>query len=201
MSNLCNKSVLVLDSSFSPINICSAKRAMKLIIKNCARAEETHPQLFYSGKMWDEHTGELVTVDFFLPSVIRLLQWRYIPIRTPIVTRKNILNRDKNKCMYCDNIFSPKALTLDHIIPRSRGGKSSWENLVACCVPCNKKKDNKLLSELKDMQLLVQPKSLNSHSKRFILRNLGAGDPLWEKYLFFSNSDEENEKWKAVTNN
>ena len=191
MSNMCNRPVLVLDASFSPINICSAKRAMKLIVKNCARIEESHPQLFYTGKMWDENTGDLVTVDFFLPSVIRLLQWRFIPIRTPIVTRKNILNRDKNRCMYCGGEFPARALTLDHIIPRSRGGKNTWENLVACCMPCNKKKDNKLLSELKDMKLLVHPKGLNSHSKRFILRNMGSGDPLWEKYLFYNNDSPQ----------
>ena len=195
-SNLISRPVLVLSQAFEPLNICSAKRAMKLIVKGAARMEETHPQLFYSGKMWDEYTGDLVTVDFFLPSVIRLLQYRYIPIRTPIVTRKNILNRDKNRCMYCGDFFPAKALTLDHVLPRSRGGKSTWENLVACCMPCNKKKDNKLLSELKDMQIINQPKGLNSHSKRFILRNMGGGDPLWEKYLFFDNLGEENEKWK-----
>src|ERR1035438_4718970 len=129
MSNLCNRSCLVLNSALEPLNICSVKRAMTLIVKGKAKAEEIHEnQKFYSGKMWDENTGELVTVDFYLPSVIRLLEYRYIPIRTQIVTRKNIFNRDKKMCLYCGVVFSERNLTLDHIIPRSRGGKNTWEN-------------------------------------------------------------------------
>ena len=100
MSNLCQRPVLMLSSSFEPLTICSVKRAMKLIVKGVARAEETLDQKFYTGKMWDEYTGEMITVDFMLPSVIRLLEYRYIPIRTPIVTRKNIFNRDKHTCLY-----------------------------------------------------------------------------------------------------
>lgn len=190
---MCQKPVLVLNSAFEPLNITSVKRAMKLIMKNRAKAVESHEdQKFYSGKMWDERSGELVTVDFFLPSVIRLLEYRYIPIRTQIVTRKNIFNRDKNMCMYCGMVFPSRSLTLDHIIPRSRGGKSSWENLVTCCVPCNKRKGDKMLHELHDMKLKHEPKPISSHTSRFILRNMGDGDPLWRKYLFFTNDSLEN---------
>jgi hypothetical protein len=165
---------------------------MTLIVKGKAKAEEIHEnQKFYSGKMWDEKTGELVTVDFYLPSVIRLLEYRYIPIRTQIVTRKNIFNRDKKMCLYCGTVFSERNLTLDHIIPRSRGGKNTWENLATCCMPCNKKKGDKMLYELKDMKLKVQPKPLNVHTSRFILRNMGDGDPLWRKYLFFEGTKQQ----------
>ena len=193
MSNLCEKPVLVLNSAYEPLNICNAKRAMKLIVKGAAKAEETHGQKFYSGRLWDEYSGELVTVDFFLPSVIRLLEYRYIPIRTQIVTRKNILTRDKNTCMYCGHVFPARQLTLDHIIPRSRGGKSTWENLVACCMPCNKKKGDKMLNELHDMKLRLQPKPINTHTSRHILRNMGDADPLWRKYLFYSNDGANKE--------
>jgi 5-methylcytosine-specific restriction endonuclease McrA len=198
MSELCQRPVLVLNNCYEPLNICSARRAMKLIVKGAARSEETHPQIFYSGKMWDEHTGELVSVDFYLPSVIRLLQYRYIPIRTQIVTRDNIFNRDDHQCMYCGKVFTSRHLTLDHIIPKSRGGKGTWENLVTCCHPCNKKKGDSLLSELKDMKLIHQPKPLNIHTSRFILRNMGTRDPLWKKYLFFENETQEATQWKGV---
>jgi 5-methylcytosine-specific restriction endonuclease McrA len=192
VSNLCQKPVLVLNSAYEPLNICSAKRAMKLIVKGVARAEESHEdQKFYSGKMWDENSGELVTVDFFLPSVIRLLEYRYIPIRTQIVTRKNIFNRDKNTCLYCGEEFTVRHLTLDHVIPRSRGGKSTWENLVTCCMPCNKRKGDKMLHELHDMKLRYTPKPLSSHTSRFILRNMGNGDPMWRKYLFFEGTEQK----------
>jgi 5-methylcytosine-specific restriction endonuclease McrA len=195
MSNLCSKPVLVLNQAFEPLSICSVQRAMKLIVKNRARVEESNGQKFYTGKMWDERTGDLVTVDFFLPSVIRLLEYRYIPVRMPIVTRKNIFNRDGKKCVYCGLHFSERQLTLDHVIPRSRGGKSTYENLVTCCWPCNKKKDNKLLSELPDMQPCYLPKPSNIHTGRFILRNIGDSDPLWRKYLFFNNISKEDNQW------
>lgn len=190
MSNLCDKPVLVLNSAYEPLSICSAKKAMKLIVKNRARAEESHPQMFYSGKLWDERNGDFVLVDFYLPSVIRLLEYRYIPIRTQIVTRKNIFSRDQNTCLYCNKSFSTRSLTLDHIIPRSRGGKSTWENLVTCCMPCNKKKGDRMLHELNDMKLRYYPKPLNIHTGRFILRNIGQGDPKWKKYLFFKSEGE-----------
>jgi len=191
MSTLCQKPVLVLNNAFEPLNICSAKRAMKLIVKGAAKAEKVHEdKMFYSGKMWDEHTGELVTVDFFLPSVIRLLEYRYIPIRTQIVTRKNIFNRDKNMCLYCGEVFPTSKLTMDHVYPRSRGGKNTWENLVTCCMPCNKHKGDKLLSELKDMKLRYTPKPLSSHTSRFILRNMGESDPMWREYLFFETYEQ-----------
>jgi 5-methylcytosine-specific restriction endonuclease McrA len=192
VSNLCAKPVLVLNNAFEPLNICSAKRAMKLIVKGAAKAEKVHEnQKFYSGKMWDENSGELVTVDFFLPSVIRLLEYRYIPIRTQIVTRKNIFNRDRNMCLYCGEVFPTGKLTMDHVIPRSRGGKNTWENLVTCCMPCNKRKGDKLLSELRDMKLRYTPKPLNSHTGRFILRNMGESDPTWREYLFFETYEQQ----------
>jgi len=95
MSNLCSKPVLVLNQAFEPLSICSVQRAMKLIVKNRARVEESNGQKFYTGKMWDERTGDLVTVDFFLPSVIRLLEYRYIPVRMPIV-KTFLIEMEKN---------------------------------------------------------------------------------------------------------
>jgi 5-methylcytosine-specific restriction endonuclease McrA len=172
------------------LNICSAKRALKLIVKGSAKAEESCDIKIHTTKMWDEFTGDFILVDIFLPSVIRLTTYKYIPVRAQLLTRNNILNRDKNTCQYCGKVFSQKSLTLDHIIPRSKGGKSTWENLVSCCVPCNRKKSDSLLSELKDMKLIRQPKSISSHTSKHLLRNMGADDPFWRKYLFFSNSGE-----------
>lgn len=192
MSTMIHKPVLVLNASFEPLNICLAWRAMKLVVKGRAKIEVGHEdKLFYSGKMWDEKTGELVTIDFFLPSVIRLLEYRHIPIRTQIVSKTNIFNRDHNTCMYCGNKFSKAELTLDHVIPSSRGGKSTWENLVAACMPCNRRKGDKMLHELKGMKLIRQPKPINAHTRRGILRNMGTTDPLWRKYLFFENEGSQ----------
>ncbi len=76
-------------------------------------------------------------------------------------------------------------LTLDHVIPRSRGGNSTWENLVACCHACNRRKGNRMLNEIDDMSLLRDPRPFSLHTSRQIMRMLGRGDDRWSKYLFY----------------
>src|ERR1041385_8200084 len=71
------------------------------------------------------------------PSVIRLVEYIHIPFERKSLSRKNILLRDHNTCQYCNKVLPPTELTLDHVIPRARGGDSSWDNLVACCRACN----------------------------------------------------------------
>ena len=87
-----------------------------------------------------------------MPSVIRLLEYRRIPHQTRALSRKNILLRDRNTCQYCQKVLIASELTLDHVIPRSRGGASSWENLVACCRDCNRRKGSQMLHELTEMR-------------------------------------------------
>src|SRR5450631_1778909 len=124
-----HKPVLVLNASYEPINICAARRAVVLILKGVASAEELAPSHIHSAR-------RAIPV----PSVIRLLEYRRIPHQTRALSRKNILLRDRNTCQYCGKILAAGELTLDHVIPRSRGGASSWENLVACCHNCNRRK-------------------------------------------------------------
>src|SRR6478672_10808039 len=130
------KPVLVLNASYEPINICAARRALVLVLKGVASAEEVTSHAVHSTRR---------TVE--LPSVIRLLEYRRIPHQTRSLSRKNILLRDRNTCQYCGVLLASGDLTLDHVIPRSRGGSSTWENLVACCHPCNRRKGNHLLAE------------------------------------------------------
>ena len=185
--SLMTKPVLLLDSSYSPLQIIAARRAMTMIVKGVAKAEETRPEKIYTGTLWDEHTGHHVTVDFYLPSVVRLLQYRYLPNRIQKVTRKNIFVRDNYTCMYCGKPLPAKKLTLDHIIPESKGGPGTWENLVSCCWPCNEKKGNKMLHELPNMKLIHAPRPINVHTSRHTLRNQGAEDPGWRKYLYYTD--------------
>ena len=114
--------VLVLNATFEPINVTAVRRAMVLLIKGVAQAEEINHSEIHSAKR-----------AIRVPSVIRLLAYRHIPQQTRALSRKNILLRDRNTCQFCTRVFSASELTLDHVIPRSRGGRSSWENLVACC--------------------------------------------------------------------
>src|SRR5512143_749529 len=123
--NVLHKPVLVLNASYEPINVCAARRAIVLILKGVATAEEHSHARVHSA--FDTYR---------LPSVIRLLEYRRIPHQTRALSRKNILMRDRYTCQYCMRTLPSSELTLDHVIPRSRAGETSWENLVTCCHPC-----------------------------------------------------------------
>src|SRR3954463_8125672 len=103
------KPVLVLNASYEPINICAARRALVLVLKGIASAEELSSNAIHS-------TRRTVRV----PSVIRLLEYRRIPHQTRALSRKNILMRDRYPCQYCLKVLPAGELTLDHVIPRSR---------------------------------------------------------------------------------
>jgi 5-methylcytosine-specific restriction endonuclease McrA len=168
--------VLVLNASYEPINICGARRALVLVLKGVARTEEEQGSTLHAAR---------VVVP--MPSVIRLLEYRRIPHQTRALSRKNILLRDRNTCQYCGIILTSSELTLDHVIPRSRGGSSSWENLVACCHTCNRRKGNQLLHELKEMTLAREPRPFTLHTSRHIMRMIGSASPAWRRYLYFEN--------------
>ena len=166
--------VLVLNASYEPINVCAARRAIILVLKGVAMMEEQNGHILHAAR-----------VNMRVPSVIRLLEYRRIPHQTHALSRKNILLRDRNTCQYCGKVLAAGELTLDHVIPRSRGGNSTWENLVACCHTCNRRKGNRMLHELDDMMLLREPKPFSLHTSRQIMRMLGRGDDRWRKYLFY----------------
>jgi 5-methylcytosine-specific restriction endonuclease McrA len=166
--------VLVLNASYEPINICGARRALVLVLKGVAKTEEEQGATLHAAR-----------VRMPMPSVIRLLEYRRIPHQTRALSRKNILLRDRNTCQYCSVLLPAGELTLDHVVPRSRGGLSTWENLVACCHSCNRRKGNRLLAEIDDMKLLKEPRPFSLHTSRHIMRMIGHQDPRWRRYLYF----------------
>jgi len=170
--------VLVLNASYEPINICGARRALVLVLKGVARTEEEQGAVLHAARM-----------NVAMPSVIRLLEYRRIPHQTRALSRKNILLRDRNACQYCGIVLTAGELTLDHVIPRSRGGLSTWENLVACCHDCNRRKGNSLLNELTDMKLHREPRPFSLHTSRHIMRMIGSADPSWRRYLYFESAE------------
>ena len=165
--------VLVLNASYEPINVCAARRAIVLVLKGVAMTEEENGHFLHSARL-----------AIRVPSVIRLLEYRRIPHQTRALSRKNILLRDRNSCQYCGAVLASSELTLDHVVPRSRGGLSTWENLVACCHSCNRKKGNQLPQEA-GMRLIREPRAFNLHTSRHIMRLLGHSDAKWRKYLFY----------------
>ncbi|HCT62119.1 MAG TPA: HNH endonuclease [Acidobacterium sp.] len=166
--------VLVLNASYEPINICGARRALVLVLKGVARTEEEQGAILHAAR-----------AHMPLPSVIRLLEYRRIPHQTRALSRKNILLRDRNTCQYCGVVLPAGELTLDHVLPRSRGGLSTWENLVACCHACNRRKGNQLLHEQTEMKLLREPRPFSLHTSRHIMRMIGHSDLKWRKYLYY----------------
>lgn len=165
--------VLVLNATFEPINVTAVRRALVLMLKGVAQAEETNHTKVHS-------TSKAIQV----PSVIRLLTYRHIPQQSRALSRKNILLRDRNTCQFCGRAFPASELTLDHVMPRSRGGRSSWENLVACCYACNNNKGDRTPEEA-GLQLQRRPRPFTLHTSRQLMRLIGHRDEKWRKYLFY----------------
>lgn len=173
MAALSQTPALVLNATYEPINICSARRALVLVLKGLARAEEDGDR--------EIHTCR---ARMLVPSVIRLLEYRRMPTRTRALSRKNILLRDRNTCQYCSAVLPTNVLTLDHVVPRSRGGKNAWENLVASCKRCNHKKGDRTPAEA-GMALIQSPRAFGVHTNRHLMRAAAANQERWQKYLFF----------------
>ncbi len=165
--------VLVLNATFEPINVTAVRRAMVLMLKGVAQVEEhNHAEVHSPSRALK------------VPSVIRLLAYRHIPQQSRALSRKNILLRDRNTCQFCGRPFPSSELTLDHVVPRSRGGRSSWENLVACCYQCNNNKGDRTPEEA-GLKLQRRPRPFTLHTSRQLMRLIGHKDEKWRKYLFY----------------
>jgi 5-methylcytosine-specific restriction endonuclease McrA len=165
--------VLVLNASYEPIHICGVKRAIVLIVKGLAHSEQNTHQTLRSP-----------SVEVPVPAVIRLIHYVQIPYRRKTYSKKHIYLRDEYRCQYCGKTGIANDLTLDHILPQSRGGKSIWENLVTCCRKCNNMKQNKTPREAK-MTLLNKPRPLNGHFYLHLVRSKGKNNHYWRKYLYY----------------
>jgi len=143
MMKLSDFRVLVLNADYQPVNMTSFKKGCKLVYKGKAEVLTLD----------EENNLTSAVLTEVRPKVIRLLQYIYLPHRKMSLTKQNIYKRDGYRCGYCG---SKDELTIDHILPKSRGGKNSWENLVTCCSKCNSKKDNQTPAEAR-MKLRVEP--------------------------------------------
>ena len=162
--------VLVLNASYEPLNIVSVKRAVILLLKEKAELVEAAQT-----KMRAEH------MQMDVPLVIRLVTFVPIPRRLPLpLSRRTVLARDMYTCQYCGTQPGRTELTLDHVMPRSRGGNTSWENVVTACGPCNRRKGNRTPDEA-NMKLL----SLPGRPRFVAVVMLGEanGHDVWSKYL------------------
>jgi len=195
MSSVLNQHVLVLNRLWQAVNVCTARRALTLLFQGHAQAvlncsdgsfRTFNFSQWHNFSQEEPHPESITTISFRIrvPRVILLAVFDRLPKKEVKFTRHNIFERDKNTCQYCGKVFPTSELTLDHVVPRSRGGLSTWENLVACCHVCNRTKGNQLLEEI-EMRLLREPRSFNLHTSRHIMRMIGRSDEKWRKYLFY----------------
>jgi len=158
-----NTKVLVLNRSFLPIHITSVRRAFSLLYQGIAHAVSEQYQTF-DFVSWSElsisvHDDTVGTVDRLIrvPRVILLVTYDRVPKRQVRFSRFNIYARDRNTCQYCALHFPRSELNIDHVIPRSRGGSSTWENVVCSCLSCNRKKGGRAPGEAR-MHLMRPPR-------------------------------------------
>jgi len=155
-------SVLVLNRSFFPVNLTTVKHAFCMLYRGIAMAVDSQYKTF-DYESWSqvavdqrEEAIGLVNSLIRIPRVIMLVAYNRIPTTHVRFTRANIFSRDGNLCQYCGKPFSRSELSIDHVIPRSYGGKSSWDNVVCCCISCNRKKGGKTPRQAQ-MKLLALP--------------------------------------------
>lgn len=158
---------LVLNAGYEPLAVVSFKRALVLVLNDKATvvaADGERPVLGLSGQ-WER------------PSVILLRRYVRVPSgRAVPVSRRGVLRRDGNRCGYCGD----HASTVDHVMPRSRGGADSWENLVACCLRCNNLKSDRTPQEMK-WTLRSVPRA--PYGLSWLVRGIERELPSWEEFL------------------
>lgn len=160
--------VLVLNASYEPLNITSWRRAVGLLLKGKAESLEVN------GERW-------IRPDHLQPTVIRLRQFVRVPYRQVPLTRRNIFHRDDHTCQYCG--CGHTTLSIDHVLPRSRGGSDTWENVATACLPCNVRKANRTPREAA-MPLIRQPRRPSSSLGFEARRQISAGlHGEWAKYV------------------
>jgi len=139
------QTVLLLNASYEPLKVISWQRAVSM---------------FFMGKVEviEEYDHDIRSVSLIIkaPAVVRLLSYIKIGRRAPPLSRTNLLARDGLECQYCAKQVCAREATIDHVVPRSQGGKTTWENVVCACAPCNRKKGGRTPAEAK-MKLSTKP--------------------------------------------
>jgi 5-methylcytosine-specific restriction endonuclease McrA len=194
-ANPLGASVLVLNRFYLAVHVINVRRAFGLLLRELAEVIHFQEGAYanYSFDSWREvselkaafkepHEDWIRAVNFEIqvPRVIRLLEFDRLPKQAVRFNRRNIFARDGNRCQYCGKNFPTSELSLDHVVPRSRNGATSWENVVCACVSCNVKKGGRTPSEA-HMKLIRTP----VRPKRSPLLAVKLGNPKYESWKTF----------------
>ena len=170
---------LLLNASYEPLRVVSWQRAVTMLLLEKVEVLENYDNVLRAA-----------TFRLHVPAVIRLRSYIKRHKLRAALSRRNIFFRDGYKCQYCKKRFPSVELTCDHVIPRSQGGLSSWENLVAACGPCNRRKGGRTPSEAR-MKLSKSPLKPTSLPIEYILNVSRDNHPtLWSQYLAWSPTVE-----------
>lgn len=156
-----NSAVLVLNRHYQPVHVTNVRRAFSLLYQGLARAIDSQFRL-YDFDSWAALSAEgpdsvnTVSRALKIPRVVVLSAYEHIPKGRVRFSRLNIYARDDDTCQYCGRQLRRSELNLDHVVPRSHGGKTSWENIVCSCIECNLKKGGRTPSQA-GMQLIRKP--------------------------------------------
>ena len=187
VSPLLAQPTLVLNRHWMPIRICSVKKALGLVFKGVARIILPETYECYDFTTWadlrvgtDEPHLRTSCRHIKIPEVILLVTCEYTAKPRVVFSRRNLFRRDRNTCQYCGRRFSSDQLSIDHVVPRARGGKSSWTNCVVACTACNVRKGNKLLDEAA-MRLLQVPRE--PHWRPSFAVSLFKGKASWDQFV------------------
>jgi 5-methylcytosine-specific restriction endonuclease McrA len=188
-------SVLVLNRQYMPVHVINVRRAFGLLLRSLAEVIHIEDGQYgnYDFDSWREisdlkaefkepHEDWVRSVNFEIqvPRVIRLLFYDRVPRQTVRLNRRNIFARDGNLCQYCGKRFPTSELSLDHVLPRSRGGETTWQNMVCACVACNVKKGGRTPQEAR-MKLFRKP----VRPKRSPVLAIKLGNPKYESWKTF----------------
>ena len=171
--------VLILNQDYSALTVCSVERAFLLIYLNKAERIADAKDKFL----------RTVNASFPMPSIIRLNGYVKLPYRGVLMNRQNIFKRDNHRCQYCG---STSNLTLDHVMPRSRGGPSSWDNLITACRSCNAKKGNYTPEEA---GMPLKSKPFKPSFLLFLRDFSGNIDEQWFPYLGKASSKQNSSQY------
>jgi len=161
--------VLVLNRLWQAVNIVGVPRAFSLLLQDHAQVIHTGDGSFrmMDSTAWlvlseeeapDDSEAYITTVRMRIrvPKVLLLREYSQLPVQEVKFTRENLFERDDYRCQYCGNSFDAEHLNMDHVIPRDKGGRTSWENIVTSCIKCNSRKANRLPHQA-DMHLIRKP--------------------------------------------
>ena len=198
MEDATTHSVLVLNRVWQPVNVVGAKRAFSLLFQDSAQVIDPNEGDFrlYSGDQWIEHclstppkkgqaVMKTVRMSLHVPKVLLLRSYDRVPIQEVKFSRQSVFERDGYRCQYTGRIFPPKMLNIDHVIPRDRGGKTTWENVVTSSIHCNTLKANRLPHEA-GLKLIRKP--FKPKNRPFISTLIGTKyDQDWGYFLESKN--------------